>query len=133
MAVILARLFAAEVAQRQSTAFVKRGLRVQIPSSAFCFVRELHEGKMWIKIVSASEEVLINLDQVSKIEIGYWVPNPNSPTENIFTPRTAAISDERASRAYKLYLGSETFFLPSSPDSPAMKAITKIYKDSLEY
>jgi hypothetical protein len=82
---------------------------------------------------SHGQEVLINLDHISKIEVNYYAPNPAQITDNIFTPRTAANSDPTAKRTYTIYLGSEKFFLPSCPGNPAMDVIEDIYINSIVY
>ena len=77
-----------------------------------------------------SQEILINVDHISKIEVEYAERGDDGNYYHM--PLEDGISDSKAVRMYRVQVGGDLFVLGSNPDCPVMKVLEEIYKNSIK-
>ncbi len=84
----------------------------------------------FIRLIRESErkEILLNTDNISKIEVQYAVPSRKTGDTMLHgvTLHEGATNPE-AIRLYKVFFGNETYLLHSIPNDPVVRVIQDIY------
>jgi len=86
----------------------------------------------FIRILRKTEdvEILVNINNIWKIEISYGVPNAKGDLVHLTTLEHGLRSPE-AVRFYKIFVGSEVIKLFAKPESKVLKVIEGIYKNAV--
>lgn len=86
---------------------------------------------MFIRIACPNErrELLLNLENISKIEVEYYVRRKDGDLYQVSLDD--GINDASAVRCYKVYVGDEILKLMANPNDPAVIAIDEIYQSSI--
>lgn len=89
----------------------------------------------FIRLIRETErkEILLNTDNINKIEVQYAVPSKKSGDTMLHgvTLHEAATNPE-AIRLFKVFFGSETCLLRSLPNDPVVRVIQDIYDRAIK-
>lgn len=91
------------------------------------FIRLYRKSKSEAGFVK-QQEMLINMDHVSRIDLDYVLPG-NDGWDWLTTPE-AANTDASACRVYRIHAGGEHFNLKADTDDAVMQVLDKIYKSA---
>jgi hypothetical protein len=76
------------------------------------------------------QEVLINIDHISMIEVGYVAPDEKN--EHFSTSVQEGLDNPAAKRWYKVHVAGEVFQFLADPDDPVVRVIEEIYKSAVK-
>ncbi len=87
---------------------------------------------MFIRIFRPKEdnELLVNVDHISKIEIVYTVPSGRS--DYWVTSLDHGLTNPEAIRIYRVHVAGEELLLRANPDDPVMRVFEEIYKNAIK-
>lgn len=87
---------------------------------------------MYVRIYRRNDdrELLLNVDHVSKIEVGYSVPGDKG--DYWCTTVADGQTDPSARKIYTVFVGGESYTLSANPDDPVMQVIEGIYKSAVK-
>ena len=88
----------------------------------------------FIRLMRESErkEILLNTENISKIEVQYAVPSKKSGDTMLHgvTLHEGATNPESI-RLFKVFFGTETYLLRSLPNDPVVRVIQEIYDHAI--
>jgi hypothetical protein len=88
----------------------------------------------FIRLVRENErmELLLNVEQITKIEVKYGVPSKNPEDRKLYgVVLRDGISDPAAIRLYTVFIGGESYPLPGVTDDPVVRVIQEIYENAI--
>ena len=81
---------------------------------------------------SERKEILLNTDNISKIEVQYAVPSKKSGDTMLHgVTLHEGATNPAAIRLYKVFFGNETYLLRSLPNDPVVQVIQDIYDHAI--
>ena len=92
-------------------------------------------GATFIRIFDKAkdEEILINIDAISEIRVGYVV---KGEVEHKKVGYSVGLAEGRtnadAFRIYHVSVGGKTYLIPANPGSPVMQVLEDIYKNAIK-